>query len=147
MRRFSILSFLILSLSFSAFSSVDQFLGSYKATKGIGSATISKKLVREATLFEPAKYEYLIEVEHDKHELYTSVALDIIENGNSLSAWTREDCDDPGCYYLDNIEILVNKPTPRSKARVTIEYSGNHFDDGDVGDYEFDNKIIFIKTN
>ena len=135
----------LLSLSLSAFAGLDELLGDYKPTSGTGEATVTKELVREADLFNPAQYEYRVSLWKDHHSLGQDTALEISPDGKSLEASGGNECDDPGCYYFDMLDIKTSKPTPRSKPVIEVEYEGNHFSDGDSGDYDFSGTAKFIK--
>jgi len=136
----------LLSLSLTAFANLDELLGTYKPTSGEGEATVTKVLVSEATLFEPAKYEYRVDLWKSHHSLSNSTALEIGEDGKSLVSSGGNECDDPGCFYFDNIEIVIKRPTPRSRPQIKVEYEGHHNDDGDSGYYDFTGSATFTKT-
>lgn len=134
----------LMILSFSLFANVDELVGSYASKDRDGSATITKYLVTPANLFEPAVYGYRLEMERSKHSLYAEMDLEVSRDGKSLSASQERECDDPGCYYFNSIDVSVSKPA-RGKAQINVEYDGFHYADGDEDEFYFNGKAVFIK--
>lgn len=55
-----------------------------------------------STLFEPAKYEYSLNLNGKFDSLYfKNDKLDIDLKHRSMSRHTEIDCDEPGCYYFN----------------------------------------------
>ena len=142
----SVIAAFLCAYSLQALANVDTLLGTYRPKRGEGEATITKVQVTEATLFEPAKFEYRLELNHDKHDLYLNTALVVSADGKSLSGSDSNECDDPGCYYIDSADITVTQKSPRAKPVIKVEYSGNHYDDGDVGAFDFTGTVEFRKN-
>ncbi len=136
-------SALLLS-SLSVFASpLDELLGTYKAKDGDGKAIISKTLITERTLFEPAVYEYDIQIERKKDDIERSVILEAGADGKSLSGSDRDDCDNPDCHAFDSFDVEVKKVG--RGAQVSIQYEGYDTEDGSDEVNEFSGKATFIK--
>jgi hypothetical protein len=110
---------LILALfSLSAFANVDTLVGNYKSTTA--EAKISKKLVSPATLFDPAVYEYYVQLESSKFGVYVVAKLTVDAAKKSLSAYTDDECDDPGCTFFTDIKIDVSNKAGKPSMEVYV---------------------------
>jgi hypothetical protein len=135
---------LIVLFSFSAFAShLDGLLGIYKATDRDGTAVVSKELVRDATLFDPAVYEYKVEVFRKKHDIDRTVFLEITADGKSLVGENSDDCDNNDCHAFNTFEVEVKKI--RRGAQVLIHYDGYNTEDGVDEVEEFYGSATFMK--
>lgn len=134
---------LLLLSSFSALASLDELLGVYKAKDGDGKAVISKTLIQERTLFEPAVYEYDVQIERKKDDIERNVILETSADGKSLSGSDRDDCDNPDCHAFNTFDVEVKKVG--RKAQITIQYEGYNTEDGSDEVEEFSGEAIFIK--
>lgn len=136
---------LALSLSFGALANVDALVGKYKAKTGKGEATITKVIVEEATLFTPAKFDYVLRAQADKDNLWVQESLSVSRDGKSLMAsWSGGDCDNPDCHELTDLEITVKK-TSGTGAQISIDYVGFDREDGSDEETEFSGTALFIK--
>ena len=137
-------------MSGTLFASVDDLLGSYVAkgdTEGAEVAKITKVLVAQATLFEPAKYEYRLNLEGKLDGIYfEDEELTVGEDGKSLVIDTDMECDDPGCNYFDNITVTIKK-SRRGFPYIVVEYEGWHLEGDEDGEYELSGSEVFYKRN
>lgn len=138
----------VLSLSLVAFAGVDNLIGKYRMVGGKGTAEVVKELVVEADLFNPAQYEYRLNVESEKDDVYFERTLTIARGGNALElSWSGGDCDNPDCHELTDLEATVTKDGARG-ARIDLSYTGFDRYDGDPdreGDFEFSGEMTFKK--
>jgi hypothetical protein len=141
----SFIALAILALTLPALANVDKFLGTYKTRNGKGEAEITKVLVEEADLFNPAKYEYRLTIEGPKELNLWEEPLEIGAGGKTLVFDGRNECDDPGCNYLESVVIEVSQKTPSAKPTIAAEYEGHHYADGDTEGYDFSGKALFTK--
>lgn len=140
----SILCGLMLLASFSALAGpLDSLLGVYKAKDRDGTAVITRILIKEATLFEPAVYNYQVEVLRNKHDIDRIVDLRPSTDGKSLSAGESDDCDNPDCHAFTSFDVEVRKLG--QEARVTIVYEGYDTEDGSDKVKEFAGAATFLK--
>ena len=132
------------------FASVEDLLGSYVAkgkTEGPIVATITKVLVTQPTLFEPAKYEYRLDLEGEQDGVYfDQEAMQVSEDGTELSIDTDLECDDPGCTYFETLTVVAKK-SRRGFPYIQVEYEGWHLEDADEGEYELSGTEVFFKRN
>lgn len=100
----------------------DQWTGLYLSKDKKMVATIEKKLAKEADLFTPAQYTYILELNDDKKPyVVAQFPLQLDTNENIL--WGREDgeCDDPGCTFF-NSEVKVKQSSEKAKPKLTISF-------------------------
>lgn len=149
-----ILFLLLLTLSFTALSSgLDGLVGKYTSYKyKHAEVVISKVLTAQATLFEPAKYEYQIRIDSGYiadlptigGEYDYDKAMKISSDGSSLYLDTKEECDDPDCYYFDEINISVNYSR---KGQPYLKVSSYGFKlEGEEEEQEFESEYLFYKN-
>lgn len=138
------ISGILLLASFSLFASpLDALLGVYKAKDRDGTATVTKTLVTERTLFEPDVYEYSVEIIRSKDDIERTVKLRIGEDKKSLTGQSSDDCDYPDCHAFNSFDVDVKKTA--SGAQVTLEYDGYNTEDGSDEVEEFSGSAIFLK--
>ncbi len=129
--------------SFSAFAGVEELLGTYKAKDRDGTAVITRTLVQDRTLFEPAVYEYQAEIVRNKHDIERTIILEIGADKNSLSGSERDDCDNPDCHAFDNFDVEVKKIG--RGAQLTLTYDGHNTSDENDDVETFEGKATFLK--
>ncbi len=138
------ISGILLLASFSLLAApVDSLLGVYKAKDRDGTATVTKTLVTDRTLFEPAVYSYQVDIIRKKDDIDRSVELELSADGKTLSGSNSDDCDNPDCHAFNSFEVEVKKVG--TGAQLNIEYDGyNTSDDSDEYE-EFSGSAQFIK--
>ena len=115
-----------LAMSFSALANVDLLVGKYQGKTAEDVASIKKVLVRQATLFDPAVYQYELNVENEELQFaLEDEVLVVSKDGKSLSLNTDQECDDPGCRYFTSIDISVSK---KGSAAPVMDLSVDGFD-------------------
>lgn len=138
------LSLLFLAMTANAFAAgLDDFLGKYRAKDGDGMALITKRLVKERTLFEPDEYVYQLEVERRKDDIERSLDLEIGVDKKSLVGSDRDDCDNPDCHAFNTFDVTVQKKA--GKIQLKIEYDGYDTVDGEDEATEFYGEALFLK--
>lgn len=134
--------------SLSSFASIDDLVGEYTdgATKE-STLVISKILVAQPTLFEPAKYEYLLSLDagsySNKLPYLDEVVLNISEDGESLVKNFDQECDDADCLYFLEIDITASV-SDSGKANVKIVYDGLQLE-GEGEEFGFEGEAFFTK--
>lgn len=140
----AMISGMLLLASFSLLAApIDSLLGVYKAKDRDGTATVTRTLVTERTLFEPEVYAYQVEIFRNKDDIERTVDLEISADGKSLSASDRDDCDNPDCHAFTTFDVEVKKVG--AGAQLSIDYEGYNTSDGSDEVEEFSGSAIFIK--
>lgn len=138
--------FLTIALtSMSAFANLNLFVGNYTSRIGNGEATVSKVLVTPANLFEPAVYKYVLDLSNDKDGLYLeSETLVASTDGKSITLNTEYDCDDPGCTYFNQIDVVLS--VVGGKPSLEVYYDGYQDMEEENDQYrEFSEEIKYTK--
>jgi hypothetical protein len=126
MKLLSLITVLALSLTTTA-QNLDEYIGTYRGGNKNGTAVISKVLVKDATLFEPAVFKYIMSMDYDSSLVGGQPSLEdqelkIHAPSQTLFYSGDQECDDPGCYYFDYVDVNVGK-TKRGQPMIELSYS------------------------
>lgn len=129
--------------SLSVFANADLLVGTYKGTDAV--AVITKVQVAPATLFDAAKFQYVLNLESDKHQFGVKSVMTLSADKRALSVYTDSECDDPGCTYFEEISVGVTKTT--AKPTMEVYFQAYKYDeDGRAGrSFEKSFKLVKIK--
>lgn len=130
----------------------DDLVGTYVSPKANKSeARIEKVLVKQATLFEPAVYEYHMQILKNSYvedlpniekQWGDYVVLKVSEDGKSLTGRFDDECDDPDCYYFEEVEVSIlfsKKDLPYVKVK---SYGWKL--EGEEEEQEFESEYVFF---
>lgn len=138
-----ILSASLLLMSFSVLANMETFLGTYRAKDGDGKAVVTRKILTERTLFEPETYEYEVEIEREKDDIFRSLTLKPNATNTKLTGSTSDDCDDPDCHAFNFLDVEIKNV--KGKAQLKLIYEGYNTTDGEDTVEEFSGEALFIK--
>lgn len=114
MKLIAALSIMLFQISaFAQNQNLDALVGKYLGTNKNGDVTIEKVLVKEADLFEPAQFIYTISMDYSSSKgpgvYLDNEEMTIDEKNQTLIYRGERECDDPGCWYIDQIEVSLKK--------------------------------------
>lgn len=139
--------FLLLSLlmaSFTAFASVEDFLGIYNAKDGDGAAVVSRSLKTPKTPFNAAIYAYHVEIFRKKDGIDRFLNLRLNFDNTILIGRGSENCYFTDCHTLTSYNVELKKLN--SSSQLTLVYEGYSFLEGVDAYNTFAGEIIFLKN-
>lgn len=133
--------------AFAADFSPESFLGTLVSPDKKAKVVVYKEIVREADLFNPAKYEYFADISFDagpcmemygNERLVSGKRLSFRYNGSwkpveYLSTGFSEDSDYDGDVYLESASFTATKKGAAA-ATFTLDFSVGHNPDGGDGE-------------
>jgi hypothetical protein len=143
--------FAMISSAFASPFSPEEILGTYNSTDRMAQVKVYKKLVKEATLFEPATYEYLADITFDAGpcmEMYGGEREVTVKNQSFnyngswlpkteyLSTSYRGDNDYDGSVYVDSISLRATKYHDNGKSKIRLDLDFNLIHNPDYSDGE-----------
>ena len=108
----------------------DEFTGVYLSKDKKTKAFLTRVLVKEGDLLTPAQYDYILDID-DSIEPYPNLEdmiLSYNEKSHSIFGEDSQECDDPGCMMLIQVDIDI---APNEEDRMTLKYDFEWFRFGD----------------
>jgi hypothetical protein len=152
----SIFYFSLIILSLNAWCapfSPEELLGTYLSKDKIAKVKVYKKVVSDADLFNPAKYEYFTDISFNAGKCMTMYSSDPnielkglkfryngdwLPKNEYLSAEYRGDSDYDGSVYVDSVDFTATKKhykSGKTTIKLSLDFSVSHNPDpGDGGD-------------